>query len=257
MPRTVLITGASSGLGEALALADAAQGARLGLIGRNQVRLADVAQRCRAAGAAEVETASIDVRADAELSAWIDAFDRRGPVDLLIASAAVVGGAAPGELESADTSRDVFAINVIGLINTVQAALPAMLVRRSGQIAIVSSLAGFAALPDLPSYSASKTAVIRYGLALRDALQRRGVRVSVVCPGYIDTPMGRQLNGRKMFVVSPEAAAAAVMHGLARDKRLIAFPFVLASIARLSALLPDWMMRLGAPSFRVTGREND
>jgi short-subunit dehydrogenase len=258
MSRTVLISGASSGLGAALALRYAAAGARLGLIGRNRDRLEDVARRCRTAGAPEVETAAIDVRADAALAAWIAEFDRRLPIDLTIASAAIVGGAhAAGEPENAETAREVFAINVRGLINTVHAVLPGMLARRAGQVAVVSSLAGFVALPDLPSYSASKAAGIRYGLGLRDALRPRGIGVSVACPGYIDTPMGRQLNGRKMFVVTADAAADAIVRGLARDRRIIAFPFVLAWVTRLSALLPAWMVRLGAPSFRIAAREND
>jgi short-subunit dehydrogenase len=258
MPRTVLITGASSGLGEALALRYAAQGARLGLIARNRKRLDDVAARCRDAGAAEVDAATIDVRDHNEQGAWVSAFDRRAPIDLLIAGAAIVGGAqTPGGLESAEVSRDVFAINVLGLINSVQAVLPGMLERRGGQIAAVSSLAGFVALPDLPSYSASKTAVIRYGLSLRDVLRPRGIKVSVACPGYIDTPMGRQLKGRKMFVVTTDAAADALMRGLERDRRIIAFPFMLSAITRLSALLPASLVRLGAPSFRIAARENE
>jgi short-subunit dehydrogenase len=257
MSRTVLITGASSGLGEALALRYAGEGARLALIGRNAARLESVAARCRAAGAPLVETAKIDVRADSELGRWVEAFDHKHPVDLLIAGAAIVGGGVDSGIEAAQASRDVFAINVVGLANTVHAVLPGMLARRSGQIAVISSLAGFVTLPDVPSYSASKTAATRYGLALRDALRNRGVRVSVACPGYIDTPMGRQLNGRKMFVVTPVAAAAAIATGLARDKAIIAFPFVLAWITRVSALLPAWLVRFGAPSFRVTAREND
>jgi short-subunit dehydrogenase len=257
MSRTVVITGASSGLGEALALRFAAEGARLGLIGRNETRLRDVAARCRASGASEVETASIDVRDAERLSAWIAAFDARYPVDLLIASAAIVGGAPQGQTETAETSREVFAVNVLGLVNAVYAVLPGMIQRGSGQIAVISSLAGFVTLPDLPSYSASKATVIKYGLALRDMLRPRGIKVSVACPGYIDTPMGRQLNGRKLFVLTAEGAADTIARGLTHDRRIIAFPFLLAWITRISAVMPAWLVRAAVPSFRVTARDND
>jgi short-subunit dehydrogenase len=253
MSQTILVTGASSGIGEALALYYARQGARLGLIGRNRARLDGVAEACRAAGAADVQIGAIDVRANDELAAWIANFDRRSPIDLAIAGAGLAGGAAsPGQPETAGASREIFAVNVLGTVNTVQAVLPAMLLRGSGQILLVSSLAGIIRLPDLPSYSASKAAILNYGLSLRDALRRRGVSVSIACPGYVDTAMGRQLNGRKTFVITPEQAARAIAAGLVRRKRVIAFPLVLAWATRLAAHLPAWAVRLVTPSFRVT-----
>jgi short-subunit dehydrogenase len=250
-----VITGASSGIGEALALYYAERGARLGLIGRNQPRLQDVAARCRAAGASEVEFGVIDVRARAELHAWIANFDGKSRIDLLIAGAGIVGGvASPGTPESAEVSRDIFATNVLGAVNAIDAVLPGMLRRGSGQIAVVSSLAGFVSLPDLPSYSASKTAILKYALSLRDVLGGRGIRVNVACPGFVDTPMAGQLAGYKPFLVAAPAAAEAIARGLARDQRIIAFPFPLAWLTRLAVFLPGWLVRFGAPSFRVTAR---
>jgi short-subunit dehydrogenase len=253
MSESVVITGASSGIGEALAVHYAQRGARLGLIGRNDVRLQDVAALCRAAGATKVETGVIDVRSHRELQGWVADFDIRFPIDLLIASAGIVGGVpSPGTYESPDVSRDIFAINVLGTINAVHAALPGMLRRGSGQIAVISSLAGFVSLPDLPSYSAAKNAIMKFALSLRDALSARGIRVNVACPGFVDTPMAAQLRGNKAFLVTPQVAAEAIAHGLAQDQRIIAFPFLLASLTRLAAFLPAWLVRLGAPSFRVT-----
>jgi short-subunit dehydrogenase len=257
MSKTVVITGASSGIGEALALHYAQRGARLGLIGRNRTRLHDVAARCRAVGASRVEAGVIDVRAQADLHAWISDFDKGSPVDLLIAAAGIAGGiASAGAPESVETSEDIFAINVLGVMNTVHAVLPGMLRRGSGQVAMVSSLAGFVALPDLPSYSASKSALTKYALSLRDALQTRGIRVNVACPGFVDTPMAGRLRGHKAFLVTPRAAAEAIARGLARDQRIIAFPILLAGLTRLTAVLPAWLVRLGTPSFRVSARSS-
>ena len=165
--QTILITGASSGIGEALALAYAGAGTTLGLLGRNAERLESVAARCRERGAT-VRTAAIDVRARAELKAWIEAFDREHPVDLLVANAGVMAGTPPGgDIERADTAAALIETNVGGVLNTVQPLLPPMMARGRGQIAIVGSLAGFIPLPDAPSYSASKSAVLSYGLSLR------------------------------------------------------------------------------------------
>jgi short-subunit dehydrogenase len=162
-----------------------------------------------------------------------------------------------GKVETVADSEAIFSINVLGTLNTIHAVLPHMMRRGSGQIAVVSSLAGFIRLPDLPSYSASKAAMISYALGLREAVGPHGVRVNVVCPGYIDTPMGRQLRGGKAFIVTAAAAAAAIERGLMRDKRVIAFPFPLASLTRFAALLPSALVRAFAPSFRVARREND
>ncbi|WP_146751211.1 SDR family NAD(P)-dependent oxidoreductase, partial [Pseudomonas aeruginosa] len=130
------------------------------------------------------------VRKREDIDAWLVAFDSHTPVDLVIANAGVTGGAREGEnIEADETSRLVFETNLMGVLNTVQPLLPHMMARRSGQLALVSSLAGFIPLPDAPSYGASKAAVLRYGLALRTALRGSGVKLSVICPGFVTTPM--------------------------------------------------------------------
>ena len=204
MRRTILITGASSGIGKALARRYAGEGCRLALLGRNEQRLAETAGECRALGA-EVSTAAIDVCDRAALATWIEDFDRSAPVDLVIANAGVMEGRRPGgEIEPAEPAYRMVETNVLGVLNTVQPLLPKMMARGRGQIAIVSSIAGFTPLPDAPSYSASKSAVINYGLSLRALLGPRGIRVSVICPGYIDTPMMRRESGPKPFKMTPE-----------------------------------------------------
>ena len=239
MIRTVVITGASSGIGEALALRYARDGVRLGLLGRNMDRLAAAADKCRALGA-EVHTAAIDVVVRQDIAEWLQEFDRLAPIDILLANAGVLAGIEPGQrIEDAETSRSLVETNVLGVLNTVHPLLPAMLERRSGHIVIVSSVAGFLPLPPMPSYSASKSAVLSYGLALRGGLRSQGVRVSVVCPGYVAGPMTEQIRGSTPFVVSVDDAAERIYAGVARNRAVIAFPWFFAAFLRVLGFLPD------------------
>src|SRR5262249_41186156 len=233
MTRTVLITGASSGIGKALAVHYAREGARLALLGRDQSRLAMVAEECRKLGGS-VQMNSLDVRNRAEMSTWISEFDETTPVDLVIANAGLMTGTPPGgEIEPADAGYAVIETNVLGVLNTVQPLLPAMVSRRKGQIAIISSIAAFIPLPDSPSYCASKSAVLNYGQSLRALLAPYGIGVSVVCPGYVTTPMSARESSRKPFVMSSERAAGLIVADLRRNRAVIAFPFFFALATRL------------------------
>jgi short-subunit dehydrogenase len=252
MPRTIVITGASSGIGEALALSYARDRGCLGLLGRSHGRLEQVAELCRSAGAT-VSTAAIDVRARSDMEGWLQRFDDENPVDLLIANAGVMAGSTiPNELETAEAARAVMETNVLGVMNSIQPVLPRMITRRRGQIAVVSSIAAFVPIPDAPSYGASKAAVLSYGLALRSLLQPHGVGVSVICPGYVATPMLDQESGSKPFAMSPDKAAELIRRGLMRNRPIIAFPTMFALITRIGGLLPDRLRRLTNAPFRFT-----
>jgi short-subunit dehydrogenase len=253
---TVVITGASSGIGKALALCYARGGTVLGLLGRDAGRLAKIASECRGLGAT-VSIDALDVRSRADMAQWLHDFDDLTPIDLLIANAGVMAGrAADADLEDASFSHDVMEINVLGVLNSVQPILPRMLARGRGQIGIVSSIAGFIPLPDAPSYSASKAAVLNYGLGLRAAVHDSGIGVSVICPGYVNTPMMDQESGAKPFAMTAKAAADLIARGLQRNRPIIAFPFLFALITRIGGLLPDtvrrWTMR--PYRFSVTAR---
>ena len=253
MPRTILITGATSGIGRALALHYATPGTRLGLLGRDRARLTSIEDDCSRLGA-EVRTGVIDVRDSPALRAWMRGFDAEWPVDLLIANAGVMAGTAPGQpVEPADEAYDLLAINVLGLQVSVAALLPGMLGRGRGSIAIMGSLAGFVPLPDAPSYSASKAAVMSYGLSLRHLLRPRGIRVSVICPGYVETAMSARETGAKPFSMSAEKAAAIIARGLDLDRALIVFPRFYGWVTRLVGVLPDPVQRwvLGLSRFSV------
>lgn len=252
-PQRIVITGASSGVGRALALHYARAGAKgLGLIGRNPDRLEGAAAEARSFGA-DVTTGAIDIRSRAALAEWIAAFDRSAPVDLVIANAGVMEGTPPGgRIEPAEAAHALIETNVLGLLNTVQPLLPAMMARGRGQVALIGSIAGFVPLADSPSYCASKAAVLSYGLSLRDLLGPYGVGVSVVCPGYIATPMMQREHGRKPFVMSAEKAAGLIARGIARNKATVVIPRFFGAVTRISGMLPEPLRRWTARSFRFT-----
>ncbi|HEU0215437.1 MAG TPA: SDR family NAD(P)-dependent oxidoreductase [Stellaceae bacterium] len=255
MPKTIVITGASSGIGAALALRYARDGVRLGLLGRSEARLERMAAECRRLGA-EVELGTVDVRARAEMFAWLEKFDAAHPVNLLFANAGVMAGRPDdGPMETAKASHALVETNVLGTLNTIHPLLPRMMARRAGQIAIVSSIAGFIPLADAPSYGASKAATLSYGLALRALLDEHGIRVSVICPGYVRTPMMEQESGPKPGAIEPAAAAELIVRGLERNKPVITFPFLFSLMTRIGGMLPDRLRRRTQQPYRFTVAE--
>ncbi len=225
----VLLTGASSGLGAALARRLAAPGRRLHLGGRDKGRLDATASACAAKGA-EVMPQRIDVRDRETLRAWV----RRADADLVVANAGISGHGADGA-----RSAEIVAINLQGVIDTVEAAWPSMAARGDGQIALMGSLAGFRGMPAAPVYSASKAAVLAYGQAMHPHARRAGIALSVICPGFVATPMTEGNPFPMPLLMSADRAAEIILRGLARRRRLIAFPWPLALAVRALALLPD------------------
>lgn len=236
--KNILITGASSGLGSALAKYYAAKKARLFLGGRHAERLIQIAEICEELGA-EVHIQVAATEATEIIHQWISSTDKRYPLDLVIANAGISGGTSglsPEEFSA--QSQHIFNVNVIGVLNTIHPILPRMCTRKSGHIAIISSLASFAGWPGAPAYSASKAAVRVYGEALRGRFEKDGVKVSVVCPGFVRTPM-TDVNPYPMpFLMDSEQAAKTIARGLERNKALIAFPGPMAVISKLIGLLP-------------------
>ena len=245
-PRNLLITGASSGIGEALALAYAAPGIALTLSGRDAVRLEAIGAACRQRGAT-VQTAILDVTDAAAMAHWIDAADTTAPVDLVIANAGI-GAGTEGGFETADQTRAVFAVNLAGVLNTVLPLIPRFVARRRGQIALMSSLASFRGFPGAPTYCASKAALRIWGEGLRGDLHRHGVEVSVICPGFVVSRITARNKFRMPFLMSAERAAAIIKRGLARNRGRIAFPFpmyfAIWFFSTLPPLLTDPLFRL-------------
>ena len=237
-PRSILITGASSGIGAALAGVYAGPGVSLALTGRHGERLAAVAAQCRERGA-EVTTAVLDVTDRAALSDWIAAMDQARPLDLVIANAGISGGtdkAAGGE--GASQARRILAVNLDGVVNTVMPAITAMRRRRRGQIAMMSSLAGFRGFPGAPAYCASKAAVKAWGESLRGSLRGDGIEVSVICPGFVVSPMTAVNPFPMPLLMETDQAAALIVRRLARNHGRIAFPWPMYLLVWLIGALP-------------------
>lgn len=232
-PTSILITGASSGIGAALALAYAGPGVHLSLSGRNTQRLQDVATSCRAAGA-EVVAETVDVADRAAMAAWLGARDDARPLDLVIANAGIDGSG----IDEAERLYRIFDINVAGVFHTVQPALDRMRARRRGQIAIVSSLAGFRGLPSAVAYSASKAAVRSYGEGLRGRHAEDGVAISVICPGFVESRITATNKFPMPMLWPADKAARHIKSRLARNQGRIAFPWPMYFLVWLISAAP-------------------
>lgn len=235
-PRNIVLTGASGGLGLALAHELAAPERRLLLLGRDRERLARAAALVRARGG-EAETACLCLTDAAALAERLQAFDSEAPVDLLIANAGVKTGNDGGVEPSGQADR-ILDVNLGGTIRAVEALLPAMRARGHGTLAIVGSLAGISPHADLLSYSATKAGLHAYATALRRTLRGSGLRVVTIIPGFIRTPMTNRQLGPTPMCVSPDRAARIIAKGLARGRSTIAFPKALIFAAWLGERLP-------------------
>lgn len=239
-PQVILITGASSGLGAALATTYAQANVTLLLTARHQERLEKVAAQCQKQGAKVEMLANCDIRTREPLASWIKAMDQDYGIDLVIANAGISSGTEGGS-ESYKQIKAIFDCNIYGVIHTIQPLVEAMQQRKQGQIALISSLAGYRGLPSSPTYSASKSAVKIYGEALRGQLSKDGVGVSVVTPGYIKSPMTDVNDFPMPFLVDTDKAARYIQRKLRLNPARIAFPFPLYWVVWLTSCLPPWL----------------
>lgn len=237
-PCRILVTGASSGLGAGLARSYAAPGVRLVLVGRDGGRLERTAAACRADGAA-VLTGRFDVGEAEPMSGWLLEQDDRAPFDMVLACAGVSAGTgADGAPEGIDLATMQVRTNLLGAMHTIEPLLPRLIARRAGQVAVVASTAGLRGLPFSPGYSASKAGVRAYGEALRALLAPQGIAVSVIVPGFFDTPMTDRWKGPTPFMVGLDRMVTVIRRGLDRRKRRITFPRLLALGTQATDLMP-------------------
>ena len=248
--RAVVITGASSGLGAALARAYAGPETALGLIARNPERLAATAAACRAAGA-NVGAAAIDVADGDALAAWLEAFDHAHPIELLIANAGTSAGPEPDSPgEPASTTRRQIEVNLLGAVHTIAPLVPRLCARRRGRVVAIASVAAYRGLPYSPGYSASKAGLRAYAEALRPRLAAHGVGVTVVCPGFFASPMTDRWEGPTPFLQGGERAAGRIKRGIDRGRRRIDFPWPLVFGMRFCDLAPAMIGDAILNSFR-------
>ena len=232
-----LITGASSGIGEALAIECARRGDRLFLCGRNGERLNAVAEKCRALGA-KVDAETVDVTDREATADWIRRCDAAGPLELVFSNA----GVSTGEENEANT-RNTFAVNVGGALNTVLPAVEAF--RRSkpshAQIVITASIAGYGPLSACPAYSATKACVKTWGLSLRGMLRREGIKVNVVCPGFVRSRITDGNTCPMPFFMEADKAARIILARARRNVGVIAFPWPMRFATWWLSTLPYWV----------------
>jgi short-subunit dehydrogenase len=237
----IAITGASNGLGRALAIAYAHPGAILHLTGRDAARLAEIAATTRALGAAATETVA-DVTDRAAMAAWIAGC---GQLDLVIANAGISSGPGAANIETPDKIRALFATNIDGVFNTVLPAMTAIAAQppnaagARGRIAIVGSIAGLMALPISPTYSATKAALDTWVTASAHNAAKDGIGLTIIRPGFIRTGITARNPYAMPGLMDADHAARLIRAGLAAGKTHITFPWWLAALARFSRLLPS------------------
>jgi NAD(P)-dependent dehydrogenase (short-subunit alcohol dehydrogenase family) len=236
----IVITGASSGLGRALAIAYAYPGTTLHLSARNAARLAEVTATCRSLGAQVTETLA-DVTRQPVMEAWIRSVM---PFDLVIANAGISAGPGWGNQETPEQVQAIFTTNVIGVFNTVLPAIAAMSEQPPGpegirgRIAIIGSIAGLIALPSSPAYCAAKAAVDVWVQASRPNLAKDGIALTLVRPGFVRTPMTAGNPYPMPGLMEADQAAAIIRKGLAAGRDNITFPYWLGWLSRLGDLVP-------------------
>jgi len=261
--QVVIVTGAASGIGQELCRLFARRGARIGLVDRDKSKLEAFADELRQAGV-PCATAAVDVRQREQVhDAVRQIVGALGPADILIPCAGICRASTVDDLKISEL-EEIVGINFMGMVYVIEAVLPSMLERNCGQIAGISSMAGVRGIPFEPAYSASKAAVGAYLESLRCELRPRGITITTVFPGYVQTPlldeingmMGADMSGGKAF--TPNAAAARIVEGLERRSSYIYFPRPLGLSVRLSRLMPprmyDRVMRRMFSRFSISRR---
>jgi len=249
MAERIILTGASSGIGAALAQEYSVPGASMLLIARNAERLSDVADAVRAKGAT-VEIEAIDVTDEPAMKAAIEAFDDDAPVTIVIANAGIALGRRKGEPEAPGVARQQVEINFMGMLHTIEPMLPRLIARKSGRIAMIGSIAGLRPQADIPTYSATKAAVHGYGEAIRSWLRGHGVSVTVISPGFIKTPMADKHHGPKPFEIPAEKAARIMARAIENRRGRLVLPWPWSFLLWWEQLFParisDWFERMSA-----------
>jgi len=242
-PKTILITGASGGIGAALARVYAKAGVTLLLWGRDQARLEGAASQCRVQGAS-VTIQSFDLRDAAGFAARLAAADAATPIDLAIFNAGL-GGSAPDDshAEAPQTAQAVAEVNFVAPIVGANVMAEAMARRGAGQIVLVGSIAESYPLPMAPTYAATKAGLRMFAESLAMRLSGRGVTVTLVSPGFIDTPMSRKVTEPKPFLMTADAAALVIARGIAAGARVIVVPWQFAVMRAFTNLLPRAVLR--------------
>jgi short-subunit dehydrogenase len=247
----VFITGASSGIGAALARHYGQPGATLGLLARRGELLLDLAGTLREAGA-RVETYATDVADTSGVQRAIDAFvASAGGVDLVIANAGVTMENSLQRGDAAAAAR-LMGINVIGVTNVIIPFIPVMVRQNAGTLVAISSVAGFRGLPGRAAYSASKAAVTTFMEGVRMTLHGTGVHAMAICPGYVRTPMTAELRSPP-FVLQVDDAVRLMTRAIAAKRTRYVLPWQMNLLEHVLRGAPEWLLRRLVPASRTRG----
>jgi short-subunit dehydrogenase len=246
-PNTILITGASSGIGAALARVHAQAYAKFGvtllLWGRDEARLRQVAEDCRALGAT-VDTQLFDLRDAAGFAAKLSDADARTPIDLAIFNAGLGGVIDQNAFgERPDIAQAIAEVNFVAPVVGASQLAAAMAKRGGGQVVLIGSISESFPLPMAPTYAASKAGLRMYAEALGLRMKKFGVLVTLVSPGFIDTPMSRGVTQPKPFLMDADKAARIIARDIALGSRVIVVPWQFRTIRAVTEFLPRALLR--------------
>ncbi|MEO5860090.1 MAG: SDR family NAD(P)-dependent oxidoreductase [Pyrinomonadaceae bacterium] len=239
--KAIFLTGASSGIGEALAVALASRGAVLGLVARRQEMLKGLASRCEKAGG-KAKVLAADVTDAAAISEAANSFRKEfGKIDILIANAGIGGNDDKTRGYDPESVKKVVDINLLGAVNAIYAVVPDMIERGSGQLVAISSLAGFRGLPKSAAYSASKAGMTAFFESVRLDVANKGVSVTIIQPGFIRTPLTSGRANKMPFLMELDDAIPHFVNAIEKRKRFAAFPWQLATFVRAGKFMPAWL----------------
>jgi short-subunit dehydrogenase len=238
--KSVLITGASSGIGRGLALELAKRGARVGVLARRKELLDEIVDAIERDGGKAVALTT-NVQDAAAVRGAVETFEMDiGPIDVLIANAGVGASNDAAELNAGEVAK-VIGVNVIGVANCVAAVVPGMVARGRGQLVAISSLAAYRGLPKSAAYCGSKAAVSAFFESLRLDLQAKGVEVTIIHPGFIKTPLTAGRHAQMPFLMELDDAVKKIVRAIEKRRKSYSFPWQLATIVRAGMLMPIFM----------------
>ena len=239
--KKIFLTGASSGIGEGLALALAKRGAVIGLVARREEVLRELAERCEKAGGIARAYAADVTDPSAIQKAYDEFILEFSTIDILIANAGIGGGDERTRTYHPEAVRQVVDTNLMGAVNAVHAVLPKMLEQGHGQLVAISSLAGFRGLPRSAAYSASKAAMTAFFESVRLDVQSKGICVTIIQPGFIKTPLTAGREAKMPYLMELDDAIPLFLNAIEKKKKFAAFPWQLATIVRAGKFMPAWM----------------
>ena len=238
--KTIMITGASSGIGRGLAVELSRRGAKVGLIARRADALAELAREIETENGKAIALPADVMDAESLNAAATKLRNALGPIDVLIANAGV-GATVDGAELKGSTVAGVINVNVLGAANSVEAVVPEMVKRGRGQLVVISSLAAYRGLPKSAAYCASKAAVSAFFESLRLDLTPRGIDVTIIHPGFIKTPLTAGRHAQMPFLMELDDAVMKIIAAIEKRKKSYAFPWQLASIVRAGMIMPNFM----------------